>query len=467
VSDRQQGGTSGAAARAAQVTVNAAGLVQGIALVTFPAASAIFLSHADYDLSSTQYGLMFAPQVIAAITASLLGAGLLWPSVTRRFSEKTVYLAGLVADLAAMALLIASWGLAHAHPAGYVLLLAATACLGAGFGLAVPSLNTLAAAFRPAAADRAVLVLNALLGLGTALAPAFVAAFTGLGFWVGLPVLVACLLVGLIAVSLRLPLNPPPSPARATAAEPQPTGLPAGFWLFGAFAFLYGICETMNGNWSALDLTSLGIASATASFALTGFWAFVTAGRVLIAAVQRWLPSRTAYRVLPFLLAVAFVVISVLPHHAPAAAIAAFCLAGLGCSALLPLTISFGQAKLASAQTMVAGGVIACYQVGYGVAAFGVGPLTGAGVRISAIFAAAAVVAAVLGVLSFAVAHDTPSPATVHPRPPRPRPVCSTTATPWWRSTRSRTKPSSRRPSASTTSTSLAMAARTRAGAYR
>jgi hypothetical protein len=30
----------------------------------------------------------------------------------------------------------------------------------------------------------------------------------------------------------------------------------------------------MNGNWSQLDLASLGVKSATASFALTGFWAW-------------------------------------------------------------------------------------------------------------------------------------------------------------------------------------------------
>jgi len=421
--------------RAERTAVNAAGLVQGIALVTFPAASGIFTKGSDYALSSTQYGLMFAPQVATAVTAALLGAGLLWPGFTRRVSEKTVYLAGLVADLAAMALLIASWGLAHAHPAGYVLLLAATACLGAGFGLTVPSLNTLAAAFRPAAADRAVLVLNALLGLGTALAPAFVAAFTGIGFWIGLPVLVACLLVGLIAISLRLSLSPDsPSPASLTArgpagerGAPPPRSatarIPPGFWLFGAFAFLYGICETMNGNWSLLDLTSLGIGSSTASLALTGFWAFVTAGRVLVAAVQRWLPSRVAYHGLPFLLAVAFALIAALPHDAPGAAVAEFCLAGLACSALLPLTISFGQEKLAGAATVVSGGVIACYQVGYGVAAFGVPPLTSAGVGIPAIFAVAAVVAAVMGCLSLVVARGRPSPVAVHPRPAAPRPL--------------------------------------------
>ena len=265
-------------------------------------------------------------------------------------------------------------------------------------------------------------MFNALLGLGTALAPAFVAAFTGIGFWLGLPLLAACLLAGLFVVSLRLPLRPGAADSTGSAGHTA-IRLPAGFWVFAAFAVLYGICETMNGNWSGLDMTSLGVSTKTASLALFGFWALVTAGRVLFAAIARWLPSRAVYHGLPFLLAAAFVLIAVLPKHAPGAAVAAFCLAGLGCSALLPLTISFGQEKLAGMQTAVAGGVIACYQVGYGIAAFGVGPLTGAGVKIATIFGAAAVVAAVMGGLSLAVAHGRPSPATLHPRPAPPRPL--------------------------------------------
>ncbi len=55
----------------------------------------------------------------------------------------------------------------------------------------------------------------------------------------------------------------------------------------------------------------------------------------------------------------------------------AFGLAGLGCSALLPLTISFGQEELTAVSAAAAGGVIAFYQLGYGIAAFGVGPLAG------------------------------------------------------------------------------------------
>ena len=51
-------------------TVNAAGLLQGIALVTFPAASEIFTAADAYNLSNTQYGTLFVPQVITAVSTS-------------------------------------------------------------------------------------------------------------------------------------------------------------------------------------------------------------------------------------------------------------------------------------------------------------------------------------------------------------------------------------------------------------
>jgi MFS family permease len=155
--------------------VYAAGLVQGIVLVTFPAASTIFTDPDEYDLSSSQYGAMFLPQIVTAIAASVLGAGL-----AQRFGSKRVYMGGLAFSLVAMALLVTSTLFTDNQSLAYGLLLVATACLGAGFGLAVPTLNTFAAVFHQRAVDRSVLVLNALLGLGTALAPVFVAIFVGL-----------------------------------------------------------------------------------------------------------------------------------------------------------------------------------------------------------------------------------------------------------------------------------------------
>jgi predicted MFS family arabinose efflux permease len=189
------------------------------------------------------------------------------------------------------------------------------------------------------------------------------------------------------------------------------------FWVFAAFAVLYGFCETMNGNWSQIDLTKLHVSVTTASLTLTVFWAMVTAGRVVFAAVQRWVPSRVAYHVLPFVLAGSFVFIALLPSGAPALGVIAFGLAGLGCSALLPLTISFGQERLVSMSSSVASGVIACYQVGYGIAAFGIGPLRTAGLTLPEIYGASAAVAVILGLLSVGVARGRPSPAALHPRP--------------------------------------------------
>jgi MFS family permease len=398
------------ATQAERSVVYAAGVAQGIALVTFPAASTILTDPDEYDLSSTQYGALFLPQVITAITAALLGAAL-----SGRFGTKRVYLVGLAAGLLSMGLLIVSSFLTDEEGLAYGLLLLATASLGAGFGFTVPALNTFTAAFNPTAVNRSILVLNALLGLGTVLAPVFVALFVGLGFWLGLPVTSAILLTALMLVSARLPLRVEPPRA---ARERTGLAIPRRFWMYAGFAVLYGICETVNGNWAQLDMTSeLGASTTQAALALTTFWAMVTLGRVFFAMVQRVLPPRLTYHLLPFVLAGAFVLIALLPEDEPALALLAFGLAGLGCSALLPLTISFGQEELTAFSAAVAGGVIAFYQLGYGIAAFGVGPLLAAGVELPTVYAVAAAVAAAMGVWSFVVAGRRPSPASLHPQP--------------------------------------------------
>jgi len=110
--------------------------------------------------------------------------------------------------------------------------------------------------------------------------------------------------------------------------------------------------------------------------------------------------------VLPFLLAGTFVLIGFLPHGDHGLGIFAFALAGLGCSALLPLTIGFGQEQFVSISAAAAGGVIVFYPVGYGLAAFGVGPLLEHGAELSTVDRVAAVVAASMGLLSFVVARE-------------------------------------------------------------
>ncbi|MGI8891175.1 MAG: MFS transporter [Chthoniobacterales bacterium] len=384
------------------VTVYAAGLAQGLALVTFPAASEVFTNPHAYALSSSQYGLMFLPQVVLAIAASLLGT-----SWRRRFGLPRVYLLGLAANLAAMVLLVASQFVMQQHTFAYVLLLAATAAMGVGFGFTVPALNAFAAIFFPQKTDAAVLAMNALLGLGTALAPAFIALFVKLGVWWALPLLVSLLLIALLVFSAAEKL--PDASASSGKSSRSGHAIPARFWIFAAFVFLYGICETLNGNWAGLYLKQhFGATAARASLGLTMFWGMVTAGRVLFAGIEKWIPERWVGRVLPFVVAAAFALLAWLPQSRATLGLGGFALAGLGCSALLPLALSFGQRQLKSMSASVAGGLIAFYQLGYGVAAFGVGPLQHfAGLTLAPIFAATAAVALLLGVLSFVIMRTT------------------------------------------------------------
>ena len=384
------------AQRSEILTVYAAGVIQGVALVTFPAASAVFTSPSDYGLSSTEYGGMFVPQAIMAIVASLAGAGL-----RNRLGAKRIYLLGLFANLLAMALLVVSRFVMSEHSLAYGILLLATSCMGVGFGFTVPAINTFAAAFFPQTVDRAVLGLNALLGLGTALAPIFIALFVGLGIWWGLPVLVGALIVGLLWFSFSQPLNE----GAPVVVQTQKMKFPARFWIFAAFALLYGVCETMNGNWAALYLKNhFGAGASAASLALTLFWAMVTAGRMLFAAIEKWFPETWVCRALPLVVAAALIASACAPKTSPVLGVLTFALAGLGCSALLPLTISFGQRELTPIAASVAGGLIAFYQMGYGIAAFGVGPLQKwAGLDMSAIFGGTAVVALALAALAFLI----------------------------------------------------------------
>jgi MFS family permease len=386
------------------LTVYAAGLIQGVALVTFPAASAVFMDSRGYGLSGTEYGGLFVPQAILAVVASLLGA-----AGRKRLGTKRIFVLGLAANLLAMTLLVASRFAMKEHALAYGILLAATASMGIGFGFTVPAVNTLAAAFFPQRIDRAVLVLNALLGLGTALAPVFIALFAGLGIWWGLPLLVGALILGLLLFSAGQALK---DGAKSPAAAKGQAKFPSRFWIFASLALLYGVCETMNGTWAVPCMTQqFGASAFLASLALAVFWGMVTAGRILFAALEKWFAGKTVCRVLPFVVATAFVATAVVPKASPFLGLLTFALAGFGCSALLPLTISFGQKELTTIAASAAGGLIAFYQIGYGIAAFGAGPLqTWAGLDLNVIYGGTAAVALAMAAVSYTITRKPSAP---------------------------------------------------------
>jgi len=367
--------------------------------VTFPAASAIFTSPDGFGFDSTRYGTMFVPQVVFAVLSSGLA-----PKLVRRWGLRRVLLIGLTGDIASMTLLALSRLLLGAPDTAYTILLFATGALGLGFGATVMALNTYAEAFFPQTSDRAVLVLNALLGLGTALAPVLVALVVAIGAWWLLPLLVACILVVMLGFALLQPLRVSSGVIGGEATSGVGGGnLPRRFWLYAAAVFLYGMVETLNGNWAVLYLSSeRGVSTRAASLALTAFWAMVTLGRVLIAVISRWVPARWIYAALPILLVLVFQLTARVRDDV--GGIIAFGLAGLACSAFLPLSISFGGNEFPQLSAVIAGELIAFYQLGYGIAAFGIGPLRDwAGLPFHTIFAAGGIVAALVAVFALLV----------------------------------------------------------------
>ncbi|MDE3137860.1 MAG: MFS transporter [Acidobacteriota bacterium] len=374
-----------------------AGLAQGFALVTVPAASDLLTSPRGYAFTGVEYGALFVPMVAAAIAASAAGGVL-----ALRWGLKRLFLIGVLLDVLAMALVALSAAFIGQHVPSYATLIVGMLALGGGFGSTLAALNSLAPGFFPDHAESALTALHTLLGTGTALAPLFVSAASGRGWW-WIPALVAAVLF-LLAIagstqSLHIEEPKPSLPAGGPFAFLR--GLSRRLWAFLAVVALYGISETLCGNWAILYLHGeRGLSARMAGLALAAFWAMVTLGRLAIAVASVWLPPRWIYRALPLLLLVSFLVVPL--ARTPAAAIAAFGFAGLACSAFLPLSVSFTEEQFPRLAELMAGELMAAYMIGYGIASFAVGPLVDSGaMRLASIYSGASVVAAVMIVMSF------------------------------------------------------------------
>lgn len=380
------------------VSIYSAGILQGIALVAFPAASTILTDPNTYHFTNTEYGSLFIPQALLSILAAFLN------SVFCKFfgANKTLAI-GLMANILSMSLLALSVIAMKSHEWVYAMLFISTACLGLGFGMVVPTVNRMAEELFPLNSDRAVLNLNALLGVGTTLAPVFIALFSSMGFWWGLPLFLAAALLALMLFNIRIEL---PEEKKILGEEKNEEARPIALAsIFIAFAFLYGIIETLNGNWISIYMkTHLDASINIQSLALTSFWGMVTFGRIFFAAMSKYLSNQTAFLIAPFITSIAFIIIASLVSGQEYWAIIAFGLTGFGCSVLLPLLISFGGRQLKRIAASVPGIIISSYLLGYGVAAFGVGPLEEFGqVSLRTIYLIGAVISFVLGILSLKI----------------------------------------------------------------
>lgn len=381
------------------IAVYVSALLQGIALIIFPSAGALFTSPDFHGLGEGQFGVLFAPQIVAAIATSLSASNL-----ARRWGMKRVLQLGLCANIAAMGLMAVSHVLIGAGDLAFIVLLMGTASVGAGFGLTITALNAYAFDLFRARADAAVTALHVLAGIGQTGASLVLNLFRTMGFWWGAPLTVAVALVLMfifqLSLALRLSIEGSYLPDTGTAAEPSnppARRLPLRIWVFAVVVFLYGACEATFGNWTTIYLEdNAGFDPTRAAQSLALFWGMVTAGRALFALAAIWLRPQMLYYIVPFVVAGSFVALPIVAGVGANMLILA--LAGLGLSFFFPLSISLASAEEPEQLDAVSGAMVAGIQLGVGTSSILVGQLTDI-LALSTIFQLSSSYALVMGAL--------------------------------------------------------------------
>lgn len=345
------------------------GLIQGLVLISLPAASSIFTDPHFFGFSQSEYGALFIPQVIMCILAALIA-----PQMSKSFGSKIIFQFGLMLNILAAALMASSQIFIGQPKIAYMIILVSTSAVGLGFGTTLPSINVYAQRFFPNNTSGALSALHTLLGAGTALAPILVVILVkGLGWWM-MPVLSLVILIFILIASLILPLNPQQEYKELRKAPLNQSIGGIVFYLFISIVFIYGYCETMFSNWSIIYLSKeQGIDTAEASVALSIFWAMVTIGRLFVTMISLWVKPVLIYVILPFMILLTLALIKSI--HSPFMAWVIFGLAGFSCSAFFPLSFAQAQKLFEAIAEKIAGLLMAFYMFGYGAASYGVGKL--------------------------------------------------------------------------------------------
>lgn len=326
------------------------GLIQGISFTLIPGASAFLTSSQGFHLTPKEYGQLFIPMISMAILSSLFGG-----AIAKKWGIRRVTVLSGILNLLSM--------LVFAFSSNYTLLLLALFFLGAGFGANLSTLNSYILEFFPTKPSAALTALHAFLGIGTAIGPIFFQLALHLMKWWIAPLILAFIYI-LLTLSAEKFFPPSLQLPKSTSGALKPA-----VWLFAAIAILYGICETAFGNWGILFLkTERGIPSVEASFSLSLFWGTVTIGRLIFSAIAIRISPYLIYATIGPILIAALLLLDLTPLD-----FASFAIAGFGCSAFLPLTVSLGQRQDLPHAEMISGLLIALYMAGYGLTAYGIG----------------------------------------------------------------------------------------------
>jgi fucose permease len=383
------------------LVVYLAGIGQGACFVTFPALGNIFKNPGFHNFSNADFGSLFAPMIVLAILTSILAG-----PAARRWGLKAVLLAGLISYALSMGALASTQTILGADAFTYRLTLLAISGVGVGIGTTLTALNAYAAGLFSEKSEAALSALYGIMGLGMALSPLMVGVFIESGTWWAAPAVFAVFFFILSLAVLAVPLwvAPPPPDTGEGGVLSLIRGLPVRVWGYAGYIFLYGICETVFANWAVIFLhEEKGLSPQWAGFALSAYWAMLTAGRFLAAAISYWFPVRWLLAGMPALILVALFSLPGVEGHI--ASIAVFGLAGLASSACLPFAVSFAEGECPGTSGLVSGCMVSAVMLGIGAGSWGVGWIQEAGdFSFSAIYMGSGVFAAGMIVLAFLLA---------------------------------------------------------------
>ena len=374
--------------------------LQGIALVLYPAAGTIFTNASFHNLSSGEFGLLFTPQIIFAIMASISA-----PKLAVKYGMKRILTWGLIANFLSMLLFAASVICIGISNLPFWILMFGTGMLGAGFGFTITALNPFAYNLFPGKEASAVTGMHIFLGVGTTSAALVLNAFKAAGIWwvSGIAIAIAILLMILFQRSLKLAL-PKEDVSKTKDTKKR---IPFRIWLYAGIIFLYAFSEATFGNWGTIYLEKeAGLTTAKAALGLSVFWASITLGRVLFTLFALKFNTKLLYLVSPFLVALVFMLIPSLEGQI--APLGAMAIGGLGLSFFFPNTISIATDEFPAYAAIVSGTLVAAIQLGTGISANVVGMLNDS-FSLATIFQVSAVYGLITGVLGLYLHFSKPS----------------------------------------------------------
>jgi fucose permease len=343
--------------------VYAAALVHGLTIVSFPASASVLkmLGH----LTDAQYGSIFIPQMLATILGSLIASQL----GARAASGRVLTLSLVCACVAECLLALVP------HGGGFPLALAATFATGLGFGLAAAPLNSFPRQLFPARPDTALVALHTVLASGFAVGPLIASAVMSAGLWSLLPAGAA---LAALTIAAGAWLSLPAVAAIEVEHEARPGSGPSSHLglAFIVIAVLYALAEGTFANWAVVYLREeRGVAEGWAALSLSVFWFALAGGRLAISVLLARFSPEAIWRLLPVLMAIAF--LGLPSVRGPASGLVCFALAGLGCSAFFPLTVSLAAQHVRGGAARAGSLLTAALMVGVGVGSFVIGPLRG------------------------------------------------------------------------------------------